>query len=165
MDPLEAYRRTQRILRREFDTLTKELCPTCLEPCCRIPTKVTPLDVAIAEACGWRPSAETGVEDAMSAAAAHAYAAIAGTQEGQPSAPCPFLTDKGCDFPGDVRPYGCAMHVCRFINGRMSSKDRARFRRYLSQLRRDYERILQTFADNRRRKGLYGDGSVPSRGG
>lgn len=53
-NPLESYRRTQRELRRQFETFTRANCPTCPTPCCRRPARIAPTDILLAEATGWR---------------------------------------------------------------------------------------------------------------
>lgn len=150
MRPLDAYRRTQADLRSLFGPFTEELCPTCPEPCCRVPARVTPLDVAIAEACGWRCSIPE-ITDAASTAASQLFRAVSSSEQSESPVPCPFLTPTGCDLPGNVRPYGCTVYVCRFINDRLSARERARLRKLLRQLERDYERILQSFGRRRGR--------------
>src|SRR5690349_7064832 len=53
-NPLEAYRRTQRELRRHFDAFTRKHCATCPTPCCRRPARILPTDILLAESIGWR---------------------------------------------------------------------------------------------------------------
>ncbi len=146
MNALEAYRRTQEALRKEFDPLTARLCPQCPDPCCRVPAQVTPVDVAIAVACGWTIPPEMGIEDPISAAAGQAGLALALQVEHDVAQACPFLGTWGCTFPRDVRPYGCTAFVCRFLNERLGARGRARVRRLLHQLARDYARLSPTFA-------------------
>lgn len=53
-NPLQMYRRTQRDLRRNFESFTLANCPTCPTPCCRQPARIAPTDIMLAEATGWR---------------------------------------------------------------------------------------------------------------
>jgi len=149
LGPLDSYRKTQGILRRQFDALTSHLCPTCPEPCCRVPTRVTPLDVALAEACGWTVPPELGVTDAVREAAAQASVALTLQEDLDSARPCPFLCGSGCTFPPDLRPYGCTVFVCKHILRSLDARQRAHLRRLISRLERDHEQLLAAWKSRR----------------
>lgn len=143
MTALEGYRQTQAKLRRLFEPLTAELCASCLDPCCRVPTRVTPLDVMIALACGWQPEADLIGGDAVEAAARQASEALpAGLADdlGEQRT-CPFLGCGGCTFPPDLRPFGCTVYVCRPMLRRLDARRRARLRRLAAELAAHYARL------------------------
>src|SRR5437762_11344838 len=106
-NPLDAYRRAQRELRRQFDAFTRANCPTCPTPCCVRPARILPTDILLAEATGWRANRPS----ALSATETDFIAEIAGrtadalhdppeSAEATPdAAPCEFLGPQGCTFP------------------------------------------------------------------
>jgi hypothetical protein len=138
---LDAYRESQAHVRREFAPLTRELCPACPAPCCRIPARVTPGDVMLAIACGWSPGAELAGADPVDLAARQASQALAALDGREAPEPCPFLSAHGCAFPPDLRPYGCTAYVCRPMLKRLDARGRARLRRLLAELERRRARL------------------------
>jgi Fe-S-cluster containining protein len=135
---LDDYRRAQRLLRREFDAVTDRLCPQCPEPCCRVPARVTALDIVIAEAAGWTARLPT---DATTVAIRQAEATFKGG-EYEPGSPCPFLGERGCSMPPDLRPLECTAYVCRFISAATDARGRARLRRLTAEMRRAHVRLI-----------------------
>lgn len=142
MTPLEAYRRAQQDLRREFDPLTRKLCAQCPTPCCRTPARVTPADIVIARMAGWNPPDELTIEDAIALAADQAGNALDVTSVDRASGPCPFLRQDGCLISSDLRPHGCTQFVCPYMLAELDARRRARLRRKLALLRRTYEALL-----------------------
>lgn len=110
MNPLLRYRRAQRRVRALFDPFTAVHCAGCATPCCRKPTWVRPTDLILVEELGYRAPRATAspVADA-SAILQHSLAGVEGEDAGEP---CDFLTPKGCPFPADLRPFGCAAFIC-----------------------------------------------------
>lgn len=139
MSDLDDYRRAQRALRRVFDELTEALCPDCEEPCCRVPARVNVFDVMFAVAGGWNPDTVEG-DPFVTAALQASYALEPG--EEPVATPCPFLGPRGCVFPGDLRPAGCAAFVCKYMLIAMDARERARVRRLIAEMRRAHARVM-----------------------
>ena len=137
-NPLESYRRTQRELRRRFDAFTRAHCPTCPTPCCLRPARIVPADILLAEATGWRSSLpETPGDDSISRLAAETADALGSPPESAESAtgePCEYLGHAGCTFPGDLRPFGCATYVCRYMYASLSRDELTRIKRLIREL-------------------------------
>src|SRR5579871_169766 len=106
-NPLESYRRTQRDLRRHFETFTRENCPVCPTPCCRRPARILPTDILLAESTGWKgriiplePSMPADMVSEVAARMADALHDAPETAEAEPeSEPCEYLGEHGCTFP------------------------------------------------------------------
>src|SRR5579862_1791222 len=107
-NPLESYRRTQRELRRHFESFTRENCPTCPTPCCRRPARILPTDILLAESTGWKgriiPLEASTPADRVPDMVAEIAARMANalheapeTAEAEPDAlPCEYLGEQGC---------------------------------------------------------------------
>lgn len=130
---VEKYRATQRRIRRLFASYTADLCPECLEPCCRKPTKVREFDVLLANASGCSlPSTNDSVAEYVQAG----LDSLTG-REGEASAeplPCDYLGPEGCVFPDDLRPFECTRWVCSFLKKAMSPSDMRQLRALLHHL-------------------------------
>ena len=119
---MHEYRRIQREMRVVFDPFTKTHCSGCVTPCCVKPTRVTPLDVALAQSIGHAFPHLAGA-DPLSVAADHAAYRLGLSAIGLPMAPgaaedeplvmCEFLYEGRCTFPDDLRPFGCTAYLCR----------------------------------------------------
>ena len=146
---IDKYRATHKRLRKYLDTYTKKLCPTCPDPCCRKPTKVSEFDVLVANACGCSlPSAN------------HSAAELVETGllslRGNPKAdgylePCDYLGDGGCVFPDDLRPYECTRWVCPFLKKEVSPSDMREIRALLHKLMVIHRDLLEAITPKRRR--------------
>ena len=98
----------QRRARRVFGPFTAANCPTCATPCCRKPTWVRPFDVVLVQELGY----SLPVIDASAAATSVLLHAIQQEDVPDEGEPCDFLTESGCSFPADLRPFGCAALIC-----------------------------------------------------
>lgn len=128
---IDKYRATQKRIRRIFDPYTAKLCPTCLQPCCRKPTKVREFDVLLANSCGCSlPSAN----DSGSEIAQAVIEILTGNQEEGELVPCNYLGDGGCMFPDDLRPFECTRWVCSNLRREMSPQDMRKLRSLLHRL-------------------------------
>src|SRR5579862_7816442 len=112
-NPLAEYRRIQREMREIFDPFTAKHCPGCAAPCCVRPTKVTPVDVALALHTGHTFPHLNG-EDPYKPAFADAAHRLSADAVALPIAAspapvefCEFLVNGRCSFPDDLRPFGC----------------------------------------------------------
>ncbi len=150
-NPLNAYRRTQRDLRREFESFTKANCPSCPTPCCRQPARIAPTDILLAEAAGWKSTLPAGVPDAAAvaarmAAALHSAPASAEAEPDEPdeSLPCEFLGAGGCTFPSDLRPYGCTTYICRYMYAQLDRPALTRLKRLVRDLDNHHGILLRT---------------------
>jgi hypothetical protein len=143
-NPLDRYRRLQRQIRAEFDAFTAAHCPTCPAPCCRKPARIGPVDILLAEAAGWKPPAAVQ-GDAAELAIRNAEPALL-TDEPGDDEPCEYLTDKGCSFPNDLRPYGCTAYVCPIMYERMDRKRLGRIRRLARELDLVHQALLARIA-------------------
>ena len=107
-NPLSAYRQAQRRLRALFAPFTASHCPTCPTPCCRQPTWVRPVDIILVEELGFALPAREGAAGAL-------IDATLGDGPALPGAPCEYLGERGCAFPDDLRPFGCAAMICQYM--------------------------------------------------
>lgn len=160
-NPLESYRRTQRELRRQFDAFTRENCPSCPTPCCRQPARILPTDILLAEATGWRaridtlpqlplsPTAASPEPDMVSQVAARAvetlYDAPETAEAQEPDAlPCEYLSERGCTFPTDLRPFGCTTYICTYMYARLDRQSLTRIKRLVRELEQKHAVLLRT---------------------
>jgi hypothetical protein len=128
-EPMAAYRRIQRELRREFDAFTRANCAACPTPCCRRPARILPTDIALAQSAGWRRHL-TPIELREPPEA-----------EGQP---CLFLGEQGCTFPNDLRPFGCTAYLCRFMYEKLDRNALKRLKRLTRELESVHTTLLRT---------------------
>lgn len=150
-NPLESYRRTQRELRRQFESFTKENCPTCPTPCCRKPARIAPTDILLAESTGWKnriPISEEQAEDMITEVATRMADALHDapeTAEAEPkSPPCEYLSEKGCTFPNDLRPFGCTAYICKYMYARMDRATLTRTKRLVRELEDRHTALMRT---------------------
>jgi hypothetical protein len=167
-NPLESYRRTQRELRRHFDEFTRDHCPECPTPCCLRPARLTPADILLAEATGWRspvtcresrpspgattarpadgPGHESAPADAPSIVAGRIADALSSppeTAEDAHGVPCEFLGAGGCGFPADLRPFGCTTYICRYMHAALDRRALARIRRLVRELEQKHDILMR----------------------
>ncbi len=151
-NPLESYRRTQRELRRHFESFTRENCPTCPTPCCRRPARILPTDIQLAESTGWKgriipleASAPPQYANMEAEAEAHAFDNTSGQEENDSEAlSCEYLGEKGCTFPTDLRPFGCTAYICKYMYARLDRKELARIKRLVRELEDRHHILLRT---------------------
>jgi hypothetical protein len=104
MNPLQRYREAQQRARALFDPFTQVHCAACATPCCRKPVRVRPVDLILIEELGFdvpRPEAPSDLVEAH----------LTGPSP-EAGAPCDWLTETGCRFPADLRPFGCVAFIC-----------------------------------------------------
>lgn len=143
-NPLEEYRRAQIALRKHFDAFTAANCPTCPSPCCVRPARVSPTDIMLAEATGWRAQVESMPNlDAVQKAAGQAALALGGAYEDQPNPPCEHLGPGGCTFPKDLRPFGCTAYICPIMRERLDKKTLGRMKRLVRELEQVHDVLMK----------------------
>ena len=145
-NPLREYRRLQREIRLVFDPFTAKYCPTCATPCCIKPTRVTPVDVALAVGLGHTFPHLGGVDPY---APSVSYAGNRLTlpmlpQESSPTLePCDYLHQGRCTFPDDLRPYGCTAYLCGPMYEHLPEETVRRLRRLIRQLEDAHTSVLR----------------------
>jgi hypothetical protein len=75
------------------------------------PVRVDAVDLGLAEAHGCRLPPHSDPEEDRNETAKE-YLGGAAPIYFQESVPCDFLTESGCAFPRDLRPYGCTRFIC-----------------------------------------------------
>ena len=151
-NPLHAYRRTQRELRRHFDEFTRLNCAACPTPCCRQPARIVPTDILLAEASGWkdraRPSGDSSSGDMVSEIAGRMASALYDPPETAEAEPedlaCEYLGETGCTFPSDLRPFGCTTYICRYMHERLDRPALTRIKRLVRDLDGHHRILLRT---------------------
>lgn len=139
-NPLESYRRTQRDLRRHFDAFTRANCPTCPTPCCVRPARILPTDILLAEATGWRPprAVEEAAADRVAEVAGRVAEALSNPPESaeasEAATPCEYLSERGCVFPNDLRPFGCTTYICTYMYAKLDRQTLTRVKRLAREL-------------------------------
>ena len=153
-NPLSEYRRLQREIRVIFDPFTARHCATCVTPCCIKPTRVTPIDVALALNTGHTfPHLNGG--DAYAPALDYAThrlkpASIAlpmAPADEPPLEPCEYLHQSRCTFPNDLRPFGCTAFICGPMYAHLPDETLRRLRRLLRQLEDTHTALLRVLQD------------------
>ena len=152
-NPLSEYRRLQREIRQVFDPFTAKHCPTCLTPCCVKPTRVTPVDVALALGTGHTfPHLED--KDAYGPSVDYAGnrlapSALALPMLGADTAPepCEYLHEHRCTFPDDLRPYGCTAYLCGPMYAHLPEDTVRRLRRLIRQMEDAHTFLLRALRD------------------
>ena len=140
-NPLSEYRRIQREIRVLFDPFTAKHCPTCATPCCVKPTRVTPVDVALALGTG-HTFPHLAEPDPYAPALAHAAHRLRAAPIPLPMAPtdapaleaCEYLHRGRCTFPDDLRPFGCTTYLCGPMYRHLPDDTLRRLRRLVRQL-------------------------------
>ena len=151
-NPLSEYRRLQREIRQIFDPFTARHCPTCVTPCCVKPTRVTPIDVALAVGLGHTfPHLEGG--DAYAPAVDYAGNRLIALpmapsrDEPTPLEPCEYLHQGRCTFPEDLRPFGCTTYLCSPMYAHLPDDTLRRLRRLIRQLGDAHTDLLRALRD------------------
>ncbi len=155
-NPLQEYRRLQRGIRQVFDPFTAKHCPNCATPCCIKPTRVTPVDVALAVGLGHTfPHLEGSDPYAPSVSYAGARLALPMLPaSGDPALePCEYLHQGRCTFPDDLRPYGCTAFLCGPMYAHLPEETLRRLRRLIRQLEDAHVSVLRA---------LRGSGQMPA---
>lgn len=156
-NPLGEYRRLQREIRLIFDPFTARHCPACATPCCIKPTRVTPVDVALAVGLG-HTFPHLGGGDAYAPAVAYAGKRLTAPialpmlppkemGDEPPLQPCDYLDKGRCTFPDDLRPYGCTAFVCGPMYAHLPSDTLRRLRRLIRQLEDAHTALLRALRD------------------
>jgi len=148
-NPMREYRRLQTEIRTVFDPFTQTHCATCETPCCRKPSRVTPMDVALAQntpGCFDHLPAgplEIAMEHAGRRLSANAVPlTLAGADE--TDEPCDFLLRGRCSFPDDLRPFGCTTYICDPMYREMPAVTLRRLKRLTRELSEAHEDLLRT---------------------
>ncbi len=152
-NPLSEYRRLQREIRLIFDPFTAKHCPTCATPCCIKPTRVTPVDVALAVGLGHTfPHLEGG--DAYAPAVSYAGNRLTApialpmvSGEDATLEACEYLDKGRCTFPDDLRPYGCTAYICGPMYAHLPDETLRRLRRLIRQLDEAHTALLRGLRD------------------
>jgi Fe-S-cluster containining protein len=149
-NPLEAYRRTQRELRAQFEAFTSRHCPTCATPCCRQPARIAVTDIQLAERTGWRTEIPlstvepTAVEGAQDDTRSGRRSRADRPSEESLRPPCQFLAERGCTFPADLRPFGCTAYICRPMYTHLDRATLTRIKRLVRELEERHAMLLRT---------------------
>ncbi len=143
--PLREYRRLQREIRLVFDPFTAKHCPTCTTPCCIKPTRVTPVDVALAVSLGHTFPHLGGIDPyAPSVSYAGHRLALPMLPDDDPMPePCEYLDKGRCTFPDDLRPYGCTAYLCGPMYAHLPDETLRRLRRLIRQLEDAHTAVLR----------------------
>ncbi len=146
--PLREYRRLQHEIRLVFDPFTAKHCPTCTMPCCINPTRVTPVDVALAVSLGHTFLHLNGTDPyAPSVSYAGARLALpmlpADGGDDPVLEPCEYLDKGRCTFPDDLRPYGCTAFLCGPMYAHLPEETLRRLRRLIRQLEDAHTSVLR----------------------
>jgi len=143
----------QREIRAIFDPFTEKHCPTCTTPCCIKPTRVTPVDVAVAVGLG-HTFPHLGDTDPYAPAmhdAGHRLSstAVALTMAADIDAPvpCDYLHNYRCTFPNDLRPFGCTTYLCGPMYKHLPEETIRRLRRLTRQLEEAHTGMLRALKD------------------
>ena len=148
-NPLREYRRLQREIRAIYDPFTARHCPNCTTPCCIKPTRVTPVDVALALATG-HAFPHLGTGDPYAPAVEYAGHRLSPGKIALPMAvedahteACDYLHLGRCTFPDDLRPFGCTTYVCPPMYAHLPDDTLRRLRRLLHQLEDAHTDVLR----------------------
>ena len=136
----------QREIRLVFDPFTAKHCPTCATPCCIKPTRVTPVDVALAVGLGHTFPHLEGA-DPYAPSVSHAGSRLALpmlTDSDDPALePCEYLHQGRCTFPDDLRPFGCTAFLCGPMYAHLPDETIRRLRRLIRQLEDAHTSVLR----------------------
>lgn len=151
--PLREYRRLQREIRALFDPFTARHCAGCAAPCCIQPTRVTPVDVALALNLGHSfPHLNTA--DPYAPALEYSHTRLAPGRVSLPMADdaapptrfCDYLHQGRCTFPDDLRPFGCTTYLCGPMYEHLPDETLRRLRRLLRQLDDAHADVLRALS-------------------
>jgi hypothetical protein len=140
------YRRILKEVRAIYDPFTQKYCPTCNTPCCSRPTRVTPLDVALASEGGCTFQG-IGSRDPYHIAAEYSGERLLGADDiatpmdDDDPLPCEFLVLGKCCFSDDLRPYGCTEYICETMYSEMDEKEMRKLKRLIRTLTEAREAI------------------------
>lgn len=152
--PLREYRRLQREIRALFDPFTARHCAGCAAPCCVKPTRVTPVDVALALSLG-HSFPHLADADPYAPALEYSHARLASraiplpmaSDSDAPPNPCDYLHRGRCTFPNDLRPFGCTTYLCNPMYENLPDDTLRRLRRLLRQLTDSHTDLLRALGD------------------
>ena len=156
VNALAEYRRLQREIREIFDPFTEKYCPACTTPCCIKPTRVTPMDVAIAVGLGHTfphlgdvDPYEPAMYDAGHRLSPNAVSlTMAEMSENEDTlVPCDYLHKHRCTFPNDLRPFGCTTYLCGPMYRHLPDDTVRRLRRLIRQLEEAHAGVLHALKD------------------
>ena len=147
--PLTEYRRLQREIRQIFDPFTAKHCASCATPCCIKPTKVTPVDVALAVGLGHEFPHLNGADPyAPSVSYAGSRLSLPMLNSGAAvQEPCEYLHRGRCTFPDDLRPFGCTAYICGPMYAHLPDDTLRRLRRLSRQLEDAHTAVLRALRD------------------
>lgn len=153
-NPLGEYRRLQREIRALFDPFTARHCPTCVTPCCVKPTRVTPVDVALALGTG-HTFPHLAQTDPYAPSLDNAVHRLSPGSRPLPMAPsetapvewCEYLHQGRCTFPNDLRPYGCTTYLCGPMYQHLPDETLRRLRRLIRQLEEAHVALVRALKD------------------
>ena len=143
--PLSEYRRVQREIRAISDPFTAKHCASCVTPCCIKPTKVTPIDVALAVGLGHEFPHLNGT-DPYAPSVSYAGSRLALPMLDADTVvqePCEYLDKGRCTFPDDLRPFGCTAYVCGPMYAHLPDDTLRRLRRLIRQLEDAHTAVLR----------------------
>ena len=151
--PLREYRAVQREIRALFDPFTQKYCPTCAAPCCVQPTRVTPLDVALAESVGHtfpHLQSDHAAAPAMRDAAHRLSSSALSLPVVNEDAPtfCEYLDKGRCTFPDDLRPFGCTTYLCSPMYANLPPETIKRLRRLVRHLEDAHTALLRVLKES-----------------
>jgi hypothetical protein len=152
-NPLREYRRLQREIRLVFDPFTAKHCPTCATPCCIKPTRVTPVDVALAVGLGHEFPHLHGTDPyapAVSYAGVRLALPMLASDSEPALEPCEYLHQHRCTFPDDLRPFGCTAFLCGPMYAHLPDETLRRLRRLIRQLEDAHTAVLRGLRDSGR---------------
>jgi len=154
-NPLADYRRIQREIRVIFDPFTAKHCPTCSTPCCIKPTRVTPIDVALAISTN-HTFPHLGDTDPYEPAFSHAGHRLGKgielpmAEDPNTLQPCEYLHEYRCTFPNDLRPFGCTTYLCKPMYRHLPDDTINKLRRLIKQLDEAHQGVLSALRDSGR---------------
>ncbi len=151
--PLREYRRLQREIRALFDPFTARHCAGCAAPCCIKPTRVTPVDVALALNLG-HTFPHLGNADPYAPALEYSRARLDSRTIPLPMVStadppvhfCDYLHGGRCTFPDDLRPFGCTTYLCDPMYDNLPNETLRRLRRLLRQLDDAHTGVLRVLS-------------------
>ena len=153
-NPLEAYRRTQRELREQFEAFTKKHCPTLPDtPCCRQPARdrddrysAEPKRVELAD---YDPTHRPGDRRACrrKRRRTEAEEGRRSEKEEPPPALSPCSVSGGPWMPPFRRiygPFGCTAFICRPMYEHLDRTTLTRIKRLVKELEERHVLLLRT---------------------
>ena len=143
-NPIESYRKTQRELRREFESFTRTHCPNCPTPCCVKPARLELVDIRIAERTGWKSTIPANGSDSDEVIIDPPGPIAVDDETGDlVREPCGFLKPTGCSFPADLMPFGCTAYICKYMHEDMNRAQLNKIKRLVRQMEDQYRMVLK----------------------